>query len=399
MNLDLQDQLARRADAVEPPTFDPRAIVANGQRQLRHRNRRTAVGAALALAVSMGVTALVVDRSSDQPPPADRPDGAGLTWTPGTRPITWGQGQTLHLGTREIDTGMDFLSMAVTDDGAALTTIDGHVWFTDGETVERIGTTAPMRVRPRSVSGPAGDPNDWVITDTAGSLLAWLEYRDQRTDRPELVVYDSRLRTVLDREPIDVRDGGSADILAVADRGVFVADASRGFPEPDSLQRYDVDAGVLSPVDEHDVAAARRAVTRALVVGPSADDGRLLHWEGDRGATNSVGTLTVDDESQLAELVDPHTGEDVELRVPEGYEDDELWFVQWADDDVFTLVAGTPAPEGDLLVCRISAGRCGVLIDRLDWLTEPQLPGHGGVGGELAMLRAMRDVLDQRNGG
>ncbi len=43
-------------------------------------------------------------------------------------------------------------------------------------TVERIGSTIPLRVTAHSVSGPVGRPRDWVVTDEAGSLLAWLEY-------------------------------------------------------------------------------------------------------------------------------------------------------------------------------------------------------------------------------
>ena len=147
------------------------------------------------------------------------------------------------------------------------------------------------------------------------------------------------------------------------------------------------------------MAAARRAVGPALVVGPSAQDGRLLHWEGDAGSANSVDTLTVNDDSELDGLVDPHTGEDVELRVPAGYESGVLWFVQWLDDDRFTLIAGNPAPVGDLLVCRITEGRCDVVLDRSTWTIEPLLPGHGGVGAELALMRAMQSVLDTRNGG
>lgn len=399
MNVDLQDLLARRADTVEPPTYDPLAVVARGEQHIRRRNRITAVGAALVLAVTMGVTALVLDRSSDQAAPANRPDRDGLTWTPGTRPVTYGQEQILHLGTREIDTGLDFLSVAVTDDGAALTTIDGEIWFTDGRTVERIGSTLPGRVRPDGVGWLAGRPRDWVVTDTAGSLMAWLEYPGQRSDRPELVVFDSGSRAVLDRQTIEVPDGGSGSVLAVADRGVFVAEDSRGFLELGSVRRYDVDTGVFEPVDTADVAAARRAVSPALVVGPSAEDGRLLHWEGDRGTTNSVDTLTVDDDSQLDELVDPHTGEDVEIRVPAGYDSSRQWFVQWVDDDRFTLIAGNPAPVGDLLVCRITEGRCDVLLDDSTWTTEPLLPGHGGVGADLALKRAMRSALETRNGG
>ena len=180
---------------------------------------------------------------------------------------------------------------------------------------------------------------------------------------------------------------GPVTILAVADRGVFLT------RESSSPLRYDVDAGVLEPVDEADVVAARRGATRALVVGPSGDDGTLLSWEGDRGSINTVETLTVHD-SLLDELVDPHTGESVGIRVPAVYESDELWFVQWVDDDRFTLISGKGAPVGDLLVCRITQGQCDVALDRAAWTSEPLLPGHGGVGAELALLRGLRAVRE-----
>jgi hypothetical protein len=342
----------------------------------------------------------------------------------GTRPVTYGQGQTLHLGTREIDTGLDFLSVAVTDDGAALTTIDGGIWFTDGRTVERIGSTIALRVRPRGVSGPAGMPRDWVVTDTAGSLLAWLEYPGQRPDRPELVVYDSARRVVLDRRPIEAPDGGSAHVLAIAGRAVFLGEGPGGALPPGAMHRYDVDTGVLEPADEDELAAARRGVSRALVVGPSAGAGGVLHTEGflgDTGSdsvggltnsgTNSVGRLTVND-SELEDLVDPRTGEQVRLRVPEGYEPGQMWFVQWLDDTRFTLISGIPgrygnwgggAPVGDLLVCRITEGRCDVRLDRSVWSTvwtAPLLPGQGiSVGADVAMSRATQTVLEARKGG
>ena len=76
-----------------------------------------------------------------------------------------------------------------------------------------------------------------------------------------------------------------------------------------------------------------------------------------------------------------------------------LRFVQWLDDDRFTLIAGNPARAGDLLVCRIIEGRCDVVLDRSTWTIEPLLPGHGGVGAELALMRAMQSVLETRNGG
>ena len=344
------------------------------------------------------------DRPSSDHPRGLPPEPPRKLEESGTRPIAYGQGQTLHLGNRKIDTGLDFLSVAVTDDGAALTTIDGGIWFADGRTVERIGSTIALRVRPRSVSpGAEVMPPEWVITDTAGSLLAWLEYPGQRPDRPELVVYDSGSRVVLDRKPIEVvPDGGSATVLAIAGRAVFLDAQVSGPPPPGSVHRFDVDTGVLEPAAEAELAAERREVSRTLVVGPSAEASGVLHTENVYRGLNSVQRLTVND-SELEDLLDPHTGEQVKLRVPAGYESGAMWFLQWLDDTRFTLISGhsadDPSPRGDLLVCRITDGRCDVRLDRSTWptvSTAPLLPGQmGGVGAELALGRAARTVLEE----
>ena len=101
--------------------------------------------------------------------------------------------------------------------------------------------------------------------------------------------------------------------------------------------------------------------------------------------TNSVGRLTVND-GELEDLVDPHTGEQVRLRVPPGYENSQMWFVQWLDDTRFTLISVIPgrygnwpggsAPVGDLLVCRITEGRCDVRLDSSNWPTAPRPPAR-----------------------
>ncbi len=229
--------------------------------------------------MGLAVLAVLASCSNDESPTRIEP--SRKVEEPGTRAMTYGQGQTLHLGNRKVDTGLDFLSVAVTDDGAALTTIDGGIWFADGRTVERIGSTIALRVRPRSVSpGAEVMPSEWAITDTAGSLLAWLEYPGQRPDRPELVVYDSARRVVLDRKSIEVvPDGGSATVLAIAGRAVFLDAQVSGPRRLAPVHRYDVDTGVLEPVDEDELAAARREVGRTLVVGPSAEAGGVLHTE------------------------------------------------------------------------------------------------------------------------
>jgi hypothetical protein len=54
------------------------------------------------------------------------------------------------------------------------------------------------------------------------------------------VVDDPDSRAVLDRTPIAVPDGGSATVLAVADREIFLAEGPGGFPVGGSLRQYDV---------------------------------------------------------------------------------------------------------------------------------------------------------------
>ena len=289
MNTDLQNLLARRADSVESPVFDPRVVMAGAQRRLRRRNRFVAAGAALTLAVTLGVTALVLDRRGDPTVPSDRLD-RGLTWTPGTRPITYGQEQTLHLGDREIATGIDFLSVDVTDDGAALTTLDGGIWFTDGTTVERIGSTIPLRVTAHSVSGPVGRPRR-LGGHRRGRFVARLAGVPGPASRPSRAGglrleqslcpqpgSDRRARLQLRGD--DPRPRGSGGLPG---RGLERLPGSR---LPASVSMWTPACSNPSTRPTSRLPAA--AVSRALVVGPSADDGRLLHWEGDGPGLNSV---------------------------------------------------------------------------------------------------------------
>ena len=127
MRSSLRESLARQAHAVEPPELDVHALVSVGEGRLRRRRFAAVAGSVLAVALAVGVPTVVWDlgdepRSVEQPKPPGPPRKVEEL---GTRPITYGQGRNLHLGNREIDTGLDFLSVAVTDDGAALTAIDG----------------------------------------------------------------------------------------------------------------------------------------------------------------------------------------------------------------------------------------------------------------------------------
>lgn len=378
MILDLRELMASRADAVDPPVLDPLAVVADGERRVRSRRRLTAAGAALALVLLVGTATVVLDRGDDRITPT-----GPIEWTPGTRPLTWGEGQTIHLGDREVDTGMDFLSLDVTDDGAAFTTLDGGIWFTDGSSVEQIGATQG------GIGYTAIRPRDRVVNDSAGSLLAWLEYPTGRSGRTELVVFDSGQGAVLARTPVE-NERVIVRVAAVVGRQVFTW-MDFGL----TLFRYDLDSDTVEEVGPAVLEATRRDGPRALVVGATASqDGRPLPDD----YTSAIPVV----DSRLDGLFDPRTGERLDLLLPAGYQEGHLdvYFVQWLDDDRFT-VGSSGDGSGDLLVCEISADRCTVTIESDSWTSlthpgrkSPLQPGHGGVGAELAMGRAMQAAQD-----
>jgi hypothetical protein len=394
VNADLHTLLTKRADSIDPPVFDPKAVEVRGELLARRRNRLAAAATALVLVLVLGTSALLLGLD-DRTAPSPAPEPAQPVPSVGSRPVTYGQGQVLHLGDREFDTHLDFLTLDLTDEGAALTTLDGSIWFTDGTTVERIGGTLGGKASANAVTWTSGRPRDWVVSGTDGSLLAWVEYPGRNLDSPELVVYDAASRSVVSREPLEVPAQTSVSVLTIVERRVFLESSSSSLA-PLTLLRYDVDSGALQRVGAAAVEDARRSEPRALVVGPSAGQGNLLSWEGSRGAPTTVGALEVQD-SHVDGVFDPTTGEPISLEVDAGRDGARLWFTQWLDDERFVLVSSSEpygAPTGDLLVCSIGAGRCDLELAASDWTHQPLLPGDGGVGAELALGAAMRASND-----
>ena len=390
MTVDLPTSLTRRADSVDPTPIDPFAVIERGEHLVRRRRRFVAAGAALAVAVAVGATVLSVG-SSQRVDPAP---GRGIA-----RPLTYGVGQVLRVGDSEIDTGVHFLSIDVTDDGAALTTFDGRIWFSDGTTMEPVGATLPLRAVGRGatsgVSMPAGRPRDWVVNDSSGSLLAWIEYRAGDRARPELVVYDTARRTVAARVPLEGSDEQGArvtrTVAAVAGREVFVSTTSRRNLTDPLLLRYSLDSGTSQLVGRDVLEAAVRAVPRAVVVGRSAALGEpALHlaraWD-----PHHLDRFDLGDPDGLM-LFEAHTGRALDLRVPDP-DATVLWPVQWIDDDRIAMISGLQ--HADLLTCRISTLECEVTVGRSAWDDDgPIIPGFGGDGADRAVVRAMRESRD-----
>jgi hypothetical protein len=209
------------------------------------------------------------------------------------------------------------------------------------------------------------------------------------------VVYDSSRRAVVARQQVEVGDNRDRPVVvAVAGLEVFVS-LEHTEQLDHTLLQYTVGSGVIEPVDAEVFEAATRGVSRALVIGPSAEISNVVgSAERVPEILSDYDTFDVID-SKFDGLFDADTGDPLELRVPDGYDFTRIWFVQWLDDDQFTVIAGS-TPKGDLLVCQISAERCRVVIEADDSAprdSAPLLPGEGGVGAEYALARASAEAL------
>ncbi len=329
------------------------------------------------------------------------------------RPLTYAEGRTIHLGAQTIDTHRDLLSLDVTDDGAAFTTLDGYVWFTDGSSVEQIGYATPGRPSGSSIRwGPAGRPNDRVVSASTGSRLAWLEF--PAGDRPEIVVYDTRRREQVARVPIDVRTGcrTCGQIVAVRGDDVFWTDGlEHDFGRSDDrfsqarLSRYSVATGERSTLTVEDYQNALRHSPRMLVVGRTPASGTVKSGINQDFAFIDR-DLVAGGRGTGQPMYDPATGRRLVLRASArlGYgfgAAERLYLFQWLDDDRFALLDGTGWNAGeyageDLLVCSLSRGRCTVAVRRPISAGSPIVPEIGSPGAERAQDHAARRVLSGR---
>jgi hypothetical protein len=176
---------------------------------------------------------------------------------------------------------------------------------------------------------------------------------------------------------------------------VFVNEDERGHEAAVPLARFDLDSGSLGAVSGKQLSSAVRGVARALAVGPISNGRVVGAPEPSIGGPPMTETLDVA-ESVIEYLHDPGSGEPVEITVPEGSEPQDLWFTQWLDDDSFVASTYIGKPTGDLLLCRISAGRCDVVVDSATWRVDALLPGPDNVGSELALGRAIDEYQRQQ---
>ena len=285
--------------------------------------------------------------------------------------LTYAVGDTIHYGDRSVDVGEEVQFLTVTDDGVAfvrepLTGQPGNkpLWFTDGSTVERIGTTYGSPARP-GYSVEAGDTGSLLVVRDDG----------ESGGRPYQVVIDTSTGFVTHRESAEF---AGKDVIALSVYGdevyfVYTADTPCDLAgDRECLRyrwvvRYSVDGDVRDrlPWARYDEDLRSRPRT---IVG------------SDRGTPPVPGTFAVDDPvfdrvgtdliardyDGIRELTlnEARTGEPIRLRVPSGAtEATRFEFSQWLDDDRLVLFAYAGlrteiADEGDIFVCALSTGDC-----------------------------------------
>jgi hypothetical protein len=366
-------ELRRLAEDVAVPRVDVPALVAAGERKLRRRRAGTVASAAtLVLALVVGGTALTDrgDRSRDpvKDPTTSTPSPTEMESNPeSVRPLTYAVGSTIRYGRRSIDAGEYVHYVNVTDDGVVFVRGNARwqqpdraaLWFTDGSTVERIGT----------VSGSAylAFP---VASSAAGSTLVWSEPNGDRGR--DFVVYDTERMRVLGRFP----EGAPVNyVLSVHDDVVYfglrhlpckeVVSFHACVRDGSVVLRYDVAKGTSTRVSGASYDRDRRSRPRTIVGPLFGESDTVIH--DDLVFIRHGRALLADGREPGAEyqVALAQTGAPLRLRVPAGAtEAGRLAVSQWLDDGRLVLFAyaeehGTELPDaGDFLTCEVSTGRC-----------------------------------------
>jgi hypothetical protein len=397
MTTSLRD-LGERAGRVPAPQLDVVALVAAGESRLRRR-RAVAVAAVSAVVVAVLSAAQLLAPGSQRaaPPPAgdDRTrttDDDVVETRPAARQLTYSVGTVIHWGDRTIDVreqapvrkGLGLGYLDATDDGVVFATgpkmhdrgvaYDQPIplWFTDGSTPVRIGTTSGSGVRGYAISA-----------STSGSTLAW---REDFYDGV-IVVYDTaHMREVarLGDEHSYVLNEVYDDVVYWAPDGASCTLTNSGIgpvtwcPPSTPVMRFDVASGRQSRVSWADYEADRRR-RPGLFTGPNRRPAGCISCVVNRdGLYPSImlvprgGRLVLGGDYGLDVRAIPGstptvalTGRPVHLRVPARYLDSEEWRTsQWLDADRVVLAGhglhsyGGPA----LFDCRLSTGECRYVV-------------------------------------
>jgi hypothetical protein len=389
--------LAQRADTV---VGRPDTRLDGVHARIAHaRQRRQAgiVGAAVVavvLALTAGLALLALTGPDEPTPikPAPLPTSTPSVLVedqPAVRRLTYADEHWIHWGDRAIDVGRRVEAVHPTDDGVVFVrggkscTYDVScrtLWFTDGSEPVRLGVATGSAIRGYGVR-----------VAEVGSTVVWSEAdpEDRTPYYPptdHYVAYDTSQRREVGRF-----GSRRSMVVAVGEDSVYWLPDARQCVDfygeclrsKVPLMRLDTATGRQVPVSWSSYWTVRRAWPRTLmspqleeiddqgaVVRPPHAAPRLSDTFAFRIGDNGT-SLIADDGSVDVILRLAQTGEPVRLRVPGGYTDESYFRItQWLDDDRVVI-------EGDaeLLVCRLSSGRCRTAVRGGSYTTD--FGGHG----------------------
>ena len=390
MNQTLRDAFARLQDDAGRFDVDLQALVDGGETRLRRRRLTAVLGGTVAVVVAITIGVGIAlngpttrSQGPAHPPPAHGTKNAGTDEAPPTRQIVYSDqkigvdGNTVHFGDRPVETGNNHVHLDVTDDGF-LFTDRGGVWFSDGGTPVRVGTTCPS-----ASNGEFGNfANRLVMTANSGSTAAWF---DCTHGRSELVVYDTDSQHEVARQHVPF----CCELVDVTSEYVYLNRGDIvGAPRPEV--RFDVRANQARVSTLREYAEELRSRPRGLVVGedwesgtPITHDGRTLPVDGQLSFTavgsRLVPVVSVNDGQQVTSAFDTATRRALRLRLPAGYHaktTTPFTIFEWLNDDTVALVGG----GADILTCPLPTGRCVIAVpgpDKDTWRLVPNFPLPG----------------------
>jgi len=287
--------------------------------------------------------------------------------------LTYADGRTIQYGDKTVEAEGPVVELDLTDDGVGFRTDDGGLWFTDGSTIDRLGTVG--------VTGPGYGPADWplltnpgwMLSSNTGSRLVWFEFPSP--GEPEVATFDTGAGQEVARDAVRLGSSHTALPALVSDRFVywFEDPSSDKMPEEQSQVRYDPATGVQTRVSEPDLLddLDRDAAVRSIRL---KGDGRWetaphgFHYSDGMGQQMGIdlrkGTSGVDGVAPVGpgdmKAEDVH-GRPFVLEPPPGYTDQSgvAWLVQWVDDQ--TVVVLSPLREStNLIACHLETRTCEV---------------------------------------
>ena len=258
--------------------------------------------------------------------------------------------------------------------------------------------------------------NAAVITDNAGSLVAWVDCTDPST--PAVLIYDTGSGQEVVREPtasLTTKGGVCCGLIGLVGEHLYL---NRGVVRPGTRGYFDQglmldlasgqfttvtdwrptwDGGSQIPhLPDQDPAPYLddiRSNPRGLVIGNTYQTGEASSGIGQYFVvigSQLVPQVNFDSETHSATAFDSTSGRAVHLRPPPDYpESVGFTLFEWLNDDTVALIAGNGAginswpggPRyGDIMTCRLSSGNCHVAIPGPRWSSDadarvvPHLP-------------------------